>query len=169
MNIRGSPRKIIPFAGGPVSGRSRAGIRPDPAGPRRHTFWRLLNMFLYWVASESVSGQSRPGRPSAPGEERRCCYAPRHFVSRLGAVIHRKPVRRSPRIRHTGGGPRPAGTGGEGRGGRGTGDAPISRPDGAGPQNRREEDRSHHRHRHAVGVRPSDALRPDGGLSAGHH
>ncbi len=51
---------------------------------------------------------------------------------------------------------------------RGPDDAPIPRPDGADPRRRRREARPH-RHRHAVGVRPSDALRPRRGLSAHHH
>ena len=42
------------------------------------------------------------------------------------------------------------------------------RADGADPRRRRREARPH-RHRHAVGVRPSDALRSRRRLSAGHH
>ena len=47
-------------------------------------------------------------------------------------------------------------------------DAAISRSDGTRASRRRGEARPH-RHRHAVGIRPSDALRPARGISAGHH
>ena len=46
--------------------------------------------------------------------------------------------------------------------------APIPRPDGTHSCRRRGEARPH-RHRHAVGVRPSDALQADGRLPDAHH
>ncbi len=47
-------------------------------------------------------------------------------------------------------------------------DAPVPRFHAPRPRPRRGE-AGPHRHRHAVGVRPSAALRPGGGLSAAHH